>query len=227
MPHRHREVSRIEGFSDAVFAFAITLLGVSLEVPKTLDEMLRVMRGAPAFAITFALLFQIWRRQWRFFRAYDLEDNTVISLTGLMLFCVLIFVYPLKFMWTLGMDQFNHEGVAHAMRPAQWPLIMELYGAGMLVLYGILALMFLHAYRKRRDLQLTPVEILNTRIEVWRNAAVAGWALLSASTAFVGGLPWTWAAGFIYFGIGFSEWGLGAYRGRATKRLNTTDTARA
>ena len=31
---RHHEVTRIEGFSDAVFGFALTLLVVQLEVPK-------------------------------------------------------------------------------------------------------------------------------------------------------------------------------------------------
>ena len=35
--HRHRDVSRLEGFSDAVFGFALTLLVVSLEVPETMD----------------------------------------------------------------------------------------------------------------------------------------------------------------------------------------------
>ncbi|HXI27056.1 MAG TPA: TMEM175 family protein [Vicinamibacterales bacterium] len=89
MPHHRREVSRIEGFSDAVFAFAITLLVVSLEVPKTFDELAAVMRGFPAFAICFALIFQVWRRHYRFFRDYDLEDNTVITLTGVLLFVVL------------------------------------------------------------------------------------------------------------------------------------------
>jgi uncharacterized membrane protein len=60
--HYRREVSRVEGFSDAVFAFAITLLVVSLEVPKTYHELIAVIRGFPAFAIGFALIFQVW---WR------------------------------------------------------------------------------------------------------------------------------------------------------------------
>jgi uncharacterized membrane protein len=37
---RGREMSRIEGLSDAVFRFEITLLVVSLEVPNTFDELL-------------------------------------------------------------------------------------------------------------------------------------------------------------------------------------------
>jgi len=37
---RSHEISRIEGLSDAVFGFAITLLVVALEVPQTFDELL-------------------------------------------------------------------------------------------------------------------------------------------------------------------------------------------
>ena len=57
------DVSRLEGFSGAVFGFAITLLAVSLVVPSTFDELLRSLAGVPAFAASFALLASIWYAQ--------------------------------------------------------------------------------------------------------------------------------------------------------------------
>src|ERR687886_1548017 len=95
------EVSRIEALSDGVIAFAITLLVVSLEVPKTFDELLVTMRGFLAFAITFAMLFHVWFIQYKFFRRYGLNDNFTIWMTACLLFVVLFYVYPLKFVWTL------------------------------------------------------------------------------------------------------------------------------
>lgn len=46
---RSHEITRVEGFSAAVFGFAVTLLIVSLEVPKTSTELLSAMRGFGAF----------------------------------------------------------------------------------------------------------------------------------------------------------------------------------
>ena len=64
---RGDEISRIEGLSDAVFAFAVTLLVVSLEVPKTFNELAEIMRGFGAFAIGFTLLFLVWFNHYKFF----------------------------------------------------------------------------------------------------------------------------------------------------------------
>src|SRR5215467_9964505 len=142
MGHR-REVSRIEGFSDAVFAFAITLLVVSLEVPKSFHELTLAMRGFLTFAVCFAMLFQVWWRHYRFFRTYDLEDAYVISLTGILLFVVLFYTYPLKFIWSTLLSSGNMtEDVADA---SQWPTVFAIYGVGVVAVFGILALLYGHA----------------------------------------------------------------------------------
>src|SRR5215210_1230856 len=102
---RGQEVSRIEGFSDAVFAFAVTLLVVSLEVPNTFDELLATMQGFFAFAICFWLLVVVWFEQYKFFRRYGLGDSFTMHINTALLFIVLFYVYPLKFLFTFLVDQ--------------------------------------------------------------------------------------------------------------------------
>src|SRR5689334_20313949 len=97
---RSREVSRLEGLSDAVFGFAITLLVVSLEVPNTFDELMTLMRGFVAFAASFAVLIMIWYEHYTFFRRYGLEDLWIIVLNSALLFVVVLYIYPLKFMFS-------------------------------------------------------------------------------------------------------------------------------
>lgn len=221
--HYRREVSRVEGFSDAVFAFAVTLLVVSLEVPKTYHELMLAIRGFPAFAVCFALLFQVWWRHYRFFRSYDLEDPRVIVLTGLLLFVVLFYVYPLKFLWTIVFSQFNGQQIAdEVLMTGQVPRLFEIYGVGVAAIFGILAAMYSHAYALRGDLALTPLEVVNTRIEIYRNLAIAAIGLVSVAVAAIAAVvaPRTAGiAGYVYFLIGFGEWGIGEYGSRLRKRV--------
>src|ERR1700756_2479865 len=86
---RGGEIARIEGLSDAVFAFAITLLVVSLEVPKTFNELAETMHGFGAFLVSFVLLFFVWFNQYKFFRRYGLGDNITVALNAALLFVVL------------------------------------------------------------------------------------------------------------------------------------------
>jgi len=94
---RGREVSRVEAFSDVVFGFALTLIVVSLEVPKTFAELMTEMRGFLAFAICFAMLTWIWHVHHTFFRRYAMTDEITIALNTVLLFLVLFYIYPLKF----------------------------------------------------------------------------------------------------------------------------------
>ena len=86
---RGAEVTRLEGFSDAVFAFSVTLLVVSLEVPKTYAELIDAMRGFVSFGVCFALLANIWFNHVRFFRRYGLQTPWVVFLNCALLFFVL------------------------------------------------------------------------------------------------------------------------------------------
>src|SRR5579863_5173965 len=94
---RGQQMNRIEAVSDVVFGFALTLLVVSLQAPRTYSDLINVMRGFPAFALTFAALMVLWARHYYFFRYYGLDDAATIVLNTLLLFLVLFYVYPLKF----------------------------------------------------------------------------------------------------------------------------------
>jgi uncharacterized membrane protein len=78
-----RNTSRLEGFSDAVFAFAATLLVVSLEVPRDFDALVSELYGFAAFAITFGALVAIWTIHRACYRRYELSDGwTVLFNSG-------------------------------------------------------------------------------------------------------------------------------------------------
>ena len=96
---RGREVTRLESFSDAAFGFALTLLVVSLEVPKTFADLLATMRNVPAFAVCFVVLILIWNHHYLFSRRFGVEDGLTRVYTFLLLFIVLLYIYPLKFLF--------------------------------------------------------------------------------------------------------------------------------
>lgn len=148
-----REVTRLEGFSDAVFGFAITLLVVSLEVPATYDDLVVAFRGLPVFAITFAILLLVWHEHHTFFRQFGLQDGVVIWLNGLLLFVVMVYIYPLKFLFGMlaSFQGATQNGLPAGMiRQDQVVPLMVMYGIGFASIFGVLALMYLHAARMER-----------------------------------------------------------------------------
>src|SRR6516225_8221470 len=115
---RGREISRIEAFSDVVFGFALTLLVVSLEVPRTFAGLIEDMRGFLPFAVCFAVLAYVWWAHHQFFRRYGLDDVVTAVLNFVLLFVVLFYVYPLKFMFTGIFNEWSGRGEVRAANGA-------------------------------------------------------------------------------------------------------------
>ncbi len=194
---RSREISRLEGLSDAVFGFAITLLIVALEVPKTSGELFETMRGFAGFAITFFILYTLWYRQFVYFRRYGLEDPPTVALTGALLFVVLFFVFPLKFFVGTMVNRLLGASktirlpdgtLERVIRPEHIPIMLSIYAGGFVAVSAIFFLLYSHAYRKREELDLNELEIFDTRrtLEALRHTITMG--LLLLMIAWVGNL---------------------------------------
>ena len=205
---RGHEISRIEGLSDAVFAFAITLLVVSLEVPNTFNELAETMLGFGAFLINFTLLFAVWFNQDKFFRRYDLRDTITVVLNAALLFVVLFYVYPLKFLFTFLVDRFtgghgevrlpNGNVVAMIENNEQLASLMTIFNLGYLAVFGVFVLLFWHAYRKREALELNELERFDTRETMVESALNCGIAIVSLLVLAIGGVGRAGLAGMAY-----------------------------
>ncbi|HYV93565.1 MAG TPA: TMEM175 family protein [Chitinophagales bacterium] len=203
---RNHEILRIEAFSDAVFAFAVTLTVVSLEVPLTFHELMESMRGMFGFAICFVFLVLIWYKQYLFFRYFGLRDRTTIILNSILIFVVLFYVYPLKFLFSLLTtgNVVNQDGteVHRISFVYEVKQLMLVYSAGFAAVYLMLFFLFLHAWNKRTELSLNNVELFNLKTEMFMNIIVSGFGVVVMLTALLlsdeyAGNSWIW---FLFIG---------------------------
>lgn len=224
---RGGEVSRIEGLSDAVFALSLTLLVVSLDVPRTFDELLVAFRYLPVFAACFAVLIMCWYLHFLFHRRYGLEDSGTVWLNALLLFVILFYVYPLKFLFTVLFDLWFGRGIqvtqpdgsiAPAISGAQMPTLMLLYSGGFVGVFAIFSLLELRAHARRRQLQLSRVELAITVSTLRSHLISVGFGLVSMAMVLVDGSLAGWA-GMIYFLIGPVQGWNGYRTGRRVERL--------
>lgn len=234
---RSHEISRIEGLSDAVFAFAVTLLVVSLEVPKTYGELMETMRGFGSFAICFALLFVVWFNQYKFFRRYGLQDNLTLVFNAVLLFVVLFYVYPLKFVFSFLISIFTGghaevrlpNGTVEGMveNADQVAKLMIIFGVGYIAVFGVFALLYWHAYRKRAQLDLNELEVFDTRTDIRESLLNVGIAVVSVLLAVVGGGRFAGLSGMTYMLTPVVMTAHGTINGRRRKKLEQRAKAAA
>jgi uncharacterized membrane protein len=226
---RRHEISRLEAFSDAAFAFALTLLVVSLEVPKSYDDLIRTMRGFPAFACCFALLVWIWHEHNMFFRRYGLQDAWTTFINAVLLFVVLFYVYPLKFMFDSMFAQLMpgwFPGVQRMSLP-QLANASAIYGLGFLVLLTMFALLYLHAYRRREPLGLTPLEVFDVKMYAGHHLVSASAGLLALLVAVAAPLRFAPLSPMCFGLMGPGHWLFGQIAAKRRLALERRDRASA
>lgn len=223
-PHfrwRGGEITRLEGFTDAVFAFAVTLLVVSLEVPRTFEELLVAMKGFFAFAICFAILTQVWYFHYKFSRRYGLQTVYTIVLNAALIFVVLFYVYPLKFLFTLaigGLSGGRTLPISQLNRMIttshELSLLWLIYSAGVIAVYGLFALLYQYAYRMRVALELNEYEALSTRNAIIHFAGLAGVGVVVAIAALMLPAAYVGYAGFLFCLNAIWGWAAGSVLGK-------------
>ena len=217
-------VTRLECFSDCVFAFALTLLVVSLEVPKSFTELLAAMKGMVAFAFCFGVLFGLWSRHHTYFPRYGLEDGVTKALTACLLFVVLAYVYPLKFLSILAVDAgfgFN-PAAASAMFSAGHQVeqvrgLLLVYGIGLFTMSMLFYLFHQYALSRRRELELTEIEEFDTRWFAIENLFQAGVPVVATALAFLLPPDLVGLAGFSYCLYGVAGFIHGSMHGKGRR----------
>ena len=213
---RGREVSRVEAFSDVVFGFALTLIVVSLEVPGTFQELMNTMRGFPAFAICFAILTWVWHVHHTFFKRYALTDDFTVALNAVLLFIVLFYTYPLKFMFSLVTGQIRLTEGGNAL--------MVIYGVGFAGIFAMFLAMYAHAWRLRDQLELNELERWDTHTNMILYASYIAIGLLSALAGAVLEGPLIKWSGLMYWLLGPVSGLIGWWRGARRARMQAAMT---
>lgn len=164
--NRGTELYRIEALSDAVFAFSVSLLIMSLEVPKTFEELQSSIQHFLPFVATVSLVFFFWYLQNEYFRNYGLNDGTVIFLNLSLLVLILFYAFPLKFLfsvllsWLTGFDYFHEVTVLGktVLTQEEFPQLILFFSIGYAVIWFIFYLLYRHAYKKRTKLKFSLYE---------------------------------------------------------------------
>jgi uncharacterized membrane protein len=115
-------LDRVEAYSDAIFAFAGTLLALTIAVPSaeeaaSSNSLLRALQAElpsfATFAVTFVLLGGAWVSHHRMVRMFRRADHTMVWLNLLLLLVVAFSPFPTA---VLG-RALGHDGARVAAFP--------------------------------------------------------------------------------------------------------------
>jgi uncharacterized membrane protein len=161
---RGDKVTRLEAFVDASFAFALTLLVISGDsIPTSIEALNVALKQIPSYALSFVLIAQFWSSHARWGRWFGLDDDISNRLSLLLVFLLLIFVYPLKMVF----GAFFHA-ITSGSLPASFAVrsddemlnMFQVFAVGYGAMAMVMALLYWRAAAFSDALGLSPVERL-------------------------------------------------------------------
>ena len=203
---RGENMTRIETFVDAAFAFVFTMLVISIdEIPNTVPELLDLSQDIPAFLISATVIGLIWVAHTVWSRTFGLQDQATLYLSLGLVMLVLIFVYPIKLVVQLSVGYFSRGALQQNLEIMDLSEVINLFiyfALGLLALSLILIALYQNSLRQRTQLVLSDYEIAFCKIACITWAIVGSTALVSCLMAPVLGESIEWS-GFVYFSLWF------------------------
>lgn len=188
-----RDVSRLKGFSDAVFALSATLLVVTLEVPDSYETLMEAVAGFPAFALGFAAIISLWHNHREFFTHYPLDDNRTVMLNSVLLFIILVYVYPLKLLTQVMAERFLGvtPNIITDITQAEIQGLYIIFGGAALGVFAVFGLLHAQAWHVRKVLNLDEGGYQRLRGEIYSYVLLVVISVVSLSASALGlGLDW-------------------------------------
>jgi uncharacterized membrane protein len=206
---RGQQVTRLETFVDAAFAFALTMLLISVgDVPDSIAALVDALGRIPAFAGTFALLAMFWWAHNTWSRRYGLDDGPTLLLSLTYVFVALIYVYPLRLLYEALFAWISRGALPGAITLTtvyELKAVYVIYGVCFTLMGLVLAALYAHALRRRSALQLDEHETRSTVGEVAARLWLAANGLFSIVAALLlpaRGPSWVYALpGLMYFSM--------------------------
>ena len=164
---RGMQMTRLETFIDAAFAFAITMLVIAAQqIPDDIAALLAAFRNVPTFLFSIFVIGIFWRGHWLWSRRYGLEDGVSIFISWSMLVTILIYIYPLKAVFGAMFYYLSEGRVGQRLGPTTECTVRTLFAVFAIGFSAIaleIWLLNLRAWQLREPLRLNAREQLMTR----------------------------------------------------------------
>jgi len=163
--------SRLDNFTDAAFAFAVSLMVIGgAGAPENFDALVNALGDLPAFAFGFAVMAMFWLGHVRWRSARGEGDWLSVLLILVLVFLTLAYVQPLRGMATATALWFTGHG---RMFGGSLPGLFAVYGTGFVLMSLTMAGLWWEPLRGGR---LTSEQRANARGErgIWLILALTG-----------------------------------------------------